>query len=352
MIYKYLLLSVFCVIGYAGAITDNVRPTYKGKILTPENLLSTLQEACPASPELQEQSAHWLNSNETLVRFLIGKAGLNHLWKLEQGYKNEVLRQEGYQNESNFNHVFKAFKVLVGDENGKVYRVFIAGRINKLNNKLAEIGLHGKPISKKQFNALEADNTHQTVSRGLGYLVFMQSKEDNNAIHIETPKTYVIQLPEGDETKPIDETTIIVQEEIEGAQSIKECSEVTEEELVELYHITRDALLWNIKAQDLLRSSQDNKLYVVDLEHPNDTFKLAERTRESHEQLSVLSIQELIKFCAKCPGHLARLKALIEKDEKVQQYHESRHQNALNSVLQCLNNESATPEVAENNTRG
>ena len=46
-----------------------------------------------------------------------------------------------------------------------------------------------------------------------------------------------------------------------------------------------------------------------------------ERTREGHERLSVLSIQQLVNFCTKCPDHIKRLKQLVALDEKAKQYH-------------------------------
>ncbi len=282
---KVTILAVFlAVIQCFGSSDEPPRKEADGLNILPTNLAKLARDKSPVPPDLSIGFNEWKKKKitEELLRRLLtfkfeskkeGKPYKERIREVPQmlGAKRNrdinAIEQAGYKNESQANYVFKVKALLdhllKTSGSGNRFMSSKFGHGLSWNDEISE------DIMQKILSGEK--RTFQTASRMATYLALQDLIKSKNFKHVRVPKTYLVTLDDSD--KVDDNNAIILSDPISAKakkitnENVHEISDVMIRELVRAIAVGG---LWSSWDGGNLYVDGD-KLYIVDLEQPNNS---------------------------------------------------------------------------------
>lgn len=253
------------------------------------NLLAQLQ----APQDVIVTTSKWISDNPDIINAALGYEALINSVKPFHDAVNELLKQKGLKNLSNFNYVFE-----LPNTN---YIIKIAGHANRKHNlntlsyylrfpqnpfdpahyqygralTVQDYALFAQELPETDFDHVvfedtiltvsSAPKTYQTISRGVNYLAFMHAKEQHQLDHLFAPETYLVHIP-GRPTELSDRNYLIVEKKLENLQRIQD---ISEQQGKEIDIAVKEANLFDYSKENMFAGPYDT-IACVDFEQPNN----------------------------------------------------------------------------------
>lgn len=275
--------------------------TYHGTAITRENILDLVPQPDSATVVALEA---WLIEHEPLIAALtnLDVCGEPEARKERLAKLNELVASYNLTNISNYNFVLP-FNILV---NGvvKTYLLKIPGMPIVRSNYNAELEVlkdtarleeareqdpsiviatpENRPCinlvdpfidlsyeDREKICAAGKCPTVQSISRAAHKLLLQEWIENNPASRLLAPTCYLVHIP-GRATEVSDQNYLLIEEAIEGIESVQERIIVLLNVLPEIREAARYVGLWSIHPAQFV-VTHDEKVAIVDLEQPGNT---------------------------------------------------------------------------------
>ncbi len=267
LIIMLLMSSIGC--NSLDAAAHNVPDSYHGQQIRVGTVDDLIKQASPLSEQVRIGFDAW--SQEDAKRALLKQllhfrfANVNE-YRAKMAQDNALIAQNGLSNESKWNYVFGVPKL--------GYHIKIAGPVNRIQSALMEHGIWPgqQPSPDVLARILSGETpTYQTASRAAYFLILKEFLNRTKLKHITIPETHLVYYP-GVPENVRDDYVLILEKDL-PADLVKITSglakNLSNEMLSELIQTIIAAGLWSIN--DNLFLDKKEKIYVVDLEQPNNS---------------------------------------------------------------------------------
>lgn len=261
-----LLMYTFLVHGADHQIPNS----YQGKPITSGTIYDLTQQASPLPEQSRQKLNNWFQKDgtEALLRQLLRFNFANGAeFRLKGQQDKQLIANNGLTNESAWNYVFG-----VPDMN---YHVKIAGPVNRIQSALMERGIWpGQPVPGDIAQEVLQGKipTYQTASRAAYFLILKEFLDKNKLQLVDVLPTHLVYYPGVPEDVSDNYAVILESDLSKNAQKITASNrnDISDDMLAQLIQTIIGAGLWSIEGNIFL-DKNTNKLYVVDLEQPNNS---------------------------------------------------------------------------------
>jgi hypothetical protein len=333
LITTLLIGGVGCNNLYAAA--HNVPDSYQGTAIRPGTVYDLINQASPLPEQVRTGFDAW--SQQDAKRALLKQllhfrfASVNE-YRAKMAQDNALITQNGLTNESKWNYVFGVPRL--------GYHVKIAGPVNRIQSALMEHGIWPgqQPSPDILAKVLSGETpTYQTTSRAAYFLILKEFLNRAKLKHITIPETHLVYYPGVPENVRDDYVLILEKDLPAGLTKITSdlAKNLSDEMLSELIQTIIATGLWSIN--DNLFLDKREKIYVVDLEQPNNSaakdFFHKDKTRY-YGNINA-GIEGLLQLLQGDNDKLRFAKILIESNPVVQSAdYNPRYKRELQAMLQ------------------
>lgn len=266
-----LLLYLLLLYGlFAPGAVYHIPNEYQGNKITPSTIYDLMHQASPLPDEVRQKLHSWLQRDKTknLLRQLLKFNFTSERdFVLKRQQDAQLIASNGLTNESRWNYVFGI--------PGMNYHIKIAGPANRIQSAFMERGIWpGQKPSSAIAQEVLAGNipTYQTASRAAYFLILKELLSKNKFQDVNVLPTHLIYYP-GVPEDASDNYVIVLEENLpKDAQKItkQNRNDISDNMLAQLIQVIIGSGLWSIE-ENLFLDKNRNKLYLVDLEQPNNS---------------------------------------------------------------------------------